>query len=48
MNSPAAIDYDLVIVDAGINGASIARDAANHGLKVLLAEQHDIASATSQ
>jgi glycerol-3-phosphate dehydrogenase len=40
--------YDLAIVGAGINGAGIARDAAGRGLKVLLVEQSDIASATSQ
>ncbi len=39
--------YDLLIVGAGINGAGIARDAAGRGLKVLLVEQGDIASATS-
>src|SRR5258708_2713444 len=31
MNPPAATDYDLVIVGAGINGAGIARDAAGRG-----------------
>lgn len=39
--------YDLVIVGGGINGCGIARDAAGRGLKVLLIEQDDIASATS-
>ena len=39
--------YDLVIIGGGINGAGIARDAAGRGLSVLLAEQHDLASATS-
>ncbi len=39
--------YDLLIVGGGINGAGIARDAAGRGLKVLLCEQHDLASATS-
>jgi glycerol-3-phosphate dehydrogenase len=39
--------YDLVIVGGGINGAGIARDAAGRGLSVLLAEQHDLAGATS-
>ncbi len=39
--------YDLLIVGAGINGAGIARDAAGRGLRVLLVEQGDIASATS-
>jgi len=39
--------YDIVIIGGGINGCGIARDAAGRGLKVLLAEQDDIASATS-
>ncbi|WP_281646845.1 glycerol-3-phosphate dehydrogenase [Parendozoicomonas sp. Alg238-R29] len=39
--------YDLVIVGGGINGTGIARDAAGRGLKVLLCEQNDLASATS-
>jgi len=39
--------FDLVIIGGGINGAGIARDAAGRGLKVLLAESHDLASATS-
>jgi len=39
--------YDLLIVGGGINGAGIARDAAGRGLKVLLCEQDDLASATS-
>jgi len=38
---------DLLIVGGGINGAGIARDAAGRGLKVLLVEQADLASATS-
>ena len=40
--------HDLLIVGGGINGAGIARDAAGRGLSVLLAEQNDLASATSQ
>ena len=39
--------YDLLIVGGGINGAGIARDAAGRGLSVLLAEQGDLAGATS-
>ncbi len=39
--------YDLLVVGGGINGVGIARDAAGRGLKVLLCEQHDLASATS-
>ncbi|BAT57946.1 aerobic glycerol-3-phosphate dehydrogenase [Variibacter gotjawalensis] len=40
-------DFDLAIIGGGINGAGIARDAAGRGLKVLLVEQNDLASATS-
>ena len=40
-------DYDLAIIGGGINGAGIARDAAGRGLRVLLLEQHDLASGTS-
>ncbi|NIJ16988.1 glycerol-3-phosphate dehydrogenase [Sphingobium vermicomposti] len=40
-------DCDLLIVGGGINGAGIARDAAGRGLKVMLVEQHDLASHTS-
>src|SRR5438094_9396430 len=40
-------DFDLAIIGGGINGAGIARDAAGRGLKVLLVEQGDLASATS-
>ena len=39
--------YDLLIIGGGINGAGIARDATGRGLKVLLVEQGDLASATS-
>ena len=39
--------YDICIIGGGINGAGIARDAAGQGLKVLLLEKGDIASATS-
>jgi glycerol-3-phosphate dehydrogenase len=38
---------DLFVIGGGINGTGIARDAAGRGLKVLLAEQGDLASATS-
>lgn len=40
-------DFDLAIIGGGINGVGIARDAAGRGLKVLLVEQGDLASATS-
>lgn len=39
--------FDLAIIGGGINGCGIARDAAGRGLRVLLVEQHDLASATS-
>lgn len=39
--------YDLAIIGGGINGCGIARDAAGRGLKVFLAEQDDLAQATS-
>ena len=38
---------DLFIIGGGINGCGIARDASGRGLKVLLAEQGDLAQATS-
>ena len=48
-NSPqeAARECDLLIVGGGINGASIARDAAGRGLSVVLCERDDLASHTS-
>jgi len=45
--STAAESVDLLIIGGGINGAGIARDAAGRGLKVVLVEQSDLASATS-
>jgi glycerol-3-phosphate dehydrogenase len=39
--------FDLIVIGAGINGAGIARDAANRGLKVALVEREDIGSGTS-
>jgi len=40
-------DYDLAIIGGGLNGASIARDAAGRGLRVVLIEQGDLACAAS-
>src|SRR5262249_2321410 len=40
-------DYDLAIIGGGINGVSVARDAAGRGLRVLLLEQGDLGSAAS-
>jgi glycerol-3-phosphate dehydrogenase len=45
--TPNPIDFDVIIIGAGINGAGIARDAAIRGLKVLLVDKSDIASGTS-
>jgi glycerol-3-phosphate dehydrogenase len=42
-----AREYDLAIVGGGISGVSIAREAAGHGLRVLLLEQDDFGSGTS-
>ena len=39
--------FDVVIVGGGVNGTGIAMDAAGRGLKVLLCEMNDLASATS-
>ncbi|HPU54126.1 MAG TPA: glycerol-3-phosphate dehydrogenase [Burkholderiaceae bacterium] len=44
-NAPA--QCDLLVVGGGINGASIARDAAGRGLSVVLCERDDLASHTS-
>src|SRR5580698_10264806 len=41
------MDFDLLVVGGGINGAGIARDAAGRGLRVLLVEQDDLAAHTS-
>ena len=39
--------YDLLVIGGGINGASIARDAAGRGIAVALVERDDLAQATS-
>ena len=39
--------YDIVVIGGGINGTGIAADAAGRGLRVLLAEERDLASGTS-
>ena len=38
---------DVLVIGGGINGAGIARDAANRGLKVALVEMRDLAYGTS-
>jgi glycerol-3-phosphate dehydrogenase len=40
-------DYDVAIIGGGLNGVSIARDAAGRGLRVLLLEQGDLGAAAS-
>src|SRR3954452_18743900 len=40
-------DYDLAIIGGGLNGVSLARDAAGRGLRVILLEQGDLAGAAS-
>jgi glycerol-3-phosphate dehydrogenase len=42
-----AIDCDVLIVGGGINGVGLARDLSGRGWRVVLAEQHDLASHTS-
>ena len=46
-STPKKLCYDLLIIGGGINGASIARDAAGRGLSVVLCEKDDLASHTS-
>ena len=41
LRDAAARRYDVIVIGGGINGAGIARDAAERGLAVLLLEQHD-------
>jgi glycerol-3-phosphate dehydrogenase len=43
----AASEFDVVVVGGGVNGASVARDLAGRGAKVLLCEKDDLASHTS-
>jgi glycerol-3-phosphate dehydrogenase len=46
-NSQRPEMVDLFIIGGGINGCGIARDAVGRGLSVVLAEQFDLAQATS-
>ena len=41
------VQFDVIVLGAGINGSAIARDAAMRGLTVLLLEKDDISGATS-
>jgi glycerol-3-phosphate dehydrogenase len=45
--SSQVADYDVAIIGGGLNGASVARDAAGRGLRVLLLEQDDLGAAAS-
>ena len=40
-------DYDVAIIGGGLNGVSVARDAAGRGLRVILLEQDDLGAAAS-
>jgi len=40
-------DYDVAILGGGLNGVSIARDAAGRGLRVILLEQGDLGTGAS-
>jgi len=40
-------NYDLAIIGGGLNGVSVARDAAGRGLRVILLEQGDLGRAAS-
>src|SRR5882672_4031961 len=40
-------DYDLAVIGGGLNGVSIARDAAGRGLRVILLEQGDLGTGAS-
>ena len=47
VHSPSKNIHDVLVIGGGINGCGIAMDIAGRGLKVLLCEQDDLASATS-
>ncbi|HMQ93393.1 glycerol-3-phosphate dehydrogenase, partial [Amaricoccus sp.] len=47
MDQRNAADFDLFVIGGGVNGCGIARDASGRGLRVGLAEQGDLAQATS-
>ena len=41
-------DYDLAVIGGGLNGVSVARDAAGRGLRVILLEQGDLGAAAAK
>lgn len=45
--STAKQTYDVIIIGGGINGASVARDAALRGLSTIVIEKNDFASGSS-
>jgi glycerol-3-phosphate dehydrogenase len=46
-NKISNVQFDVIVIGAGINGAGIARDAAMRGLKVLVLDKGDIGGGTS-
>jgi len=42
------LDFDVIIIGGGINGAGIVRDAALRGMRACLVEQGDLCQATSR
>ena len=40
-------DYDIAVIGGGLNGTSIARDAAGRGLRVILMEQSDFGGGST-
>ncbi|MBY0381557.1 MAG: glycerol-3-phosphate dehydrogenase [Xanthobacteraceae bacterium] len=40
-------DFDIAVIGGGLNGVSVARDAAGRGLRVVLIEQNDIGSGAT-
>ncbi len=40
-------DFDVAIIGGGLNGVSVARDAAGRGLRVVLFEQNDLGSGAA-
>ncbi|MDR5741452.1 glycerol-3-phosphate dehydrogenase [Caballeronia sp. LZ016] len=43
----AHVDFDVLVVGGGINGAGIARDLSGRGVRVMLVERDDLAQHTS-
>jgi len=43
----SGIEYDLVIIGGGANGAGLVLDAASRGLKCAVIDKYDFAAGTS-